>query len=135
MSWIETIGQPIGSTREEAVEYITTELVRAAPAGWKVERFPDPAFPPGSVASTSWRVARTQVPAGEWPTQEYDVRLAASREFVIFTHSNDDKGPGSLQQSLQHARVIEAWALRRYGMAACLEHVMATCKPNEWGYT
>jgi hypothetical protein len=35
------IGQPLCATPEEAVEYITTELTRAAPAGWKVERHPD----------------------------------------------------------------------------------------------
>jgi hypothetical protein len=54
MSWIETIGKPLSRTREEAVEYITIELARAAPAGWKVEPFPDPGFPPGSVPSMSW---------------------------------------------------------------------------------
>ncbi|HEY6194731.1 MAG TPA: hypothetical protein VI504_06770 [Candidatus Eisenbacteria bacterium] len=135
MSWIESIGLPLCPTREEADTYISSELARAAPAGWVVERFPDSGFPPGSVPTLSWRVARTQIPKGEWQFQEYDILLSASLELVIFTHSNNDIGPGSLAHSLQHARVIEAWELRRYGMAACLEHVMSTSKPNEWGYT
>lgn len=129
MSWLDGIGHPLSPTREAAEEYITSEIFRAVPPGWVVERFPDP-FPPPSVPRLSWRVARQ----GGY-RQDYGVRLSASLEFVIFTHGNNDAGPGSVGQSLQHARVIEAWELRRYGMAACLEHVMSTCKPNEWGLT
>jgi len=135
MSWIDGIGQPLYPTREEADEYITSELARATPAGWKVERFPDPGLPLPAVPRLSWRVFRTQFPEGQWSDQDYGIRLSASLEFVIFTHGNNDIGPGSLAQSLQRARVIEAWEVRRYGIAACLEHVMSFCKPNEWGYS
>ena len=135
MKWTERLGQPLCPTPEEADEFIASELARAVPAGWVVKRYSDPPYPSGSVPRLSWRVCRTQFPDGAWHIQEYGIRVAASLEFVIFTHGNNDAGPGSLDQSLQHARVIEAWELHRYGMAACLEHVMSNCKPNEWGLT
>ena len=83
----------------------------------------------------SWRVVRTGIPQGECPNQDYGVWLTASLEFVIFTHGNNDKGVYDLTHLLQPALVIEAWALRRHGMAECLGRVMSNCKPNEWGYT
>lgn len=135
MSWFESIGQPLCPTLEEAEEYLTIELTRAAPAGWRVERHHVAGFPPGSIPNMSWAVVRTEIPQGEWNCQEYNVRLSASLEFVIFAHGNSDVGAGGLAQALQHARVIEAWELRRYGVAACLDHVMSNSKPNEWGYT
>ena len=127
MKWIDEVGQPLCATQEEAEEYITAELTRSVPEGWSVERFPDPRLP-GATARMSWAVNSISQ-----STSDYRVRLTASREFIIFTYGNNDAGPGSIGHDLQLARVIEAWQLRRYGLKACLEHVMSTCKPNQWG--
>jgi hypothetical protein len=78
----------------------------------------------------AWNVART-----DRRNQNYTVRLSPSLDYVLFTYGNNDAGPGSLDQALQPARVIEVWDLQRYGVAACLAHVMSECEPNEWGLT
>jgi hypothetical protein len=127
MNWLERLGEPLAATREEAEAYITAELARAVPGGWAVERLPAP--------RPAWIIRRQEVPLGEWSNQEYGVQLPASLDSVIFTHGNNDVGGLSLQHVLQNALVIEATALRHFGMAACLQYLMSRCRPNEWGYT
>jgi len=129
--WTENIGKPLCPTREEAEQYITEELTKAAPEGWVVQRYKDPMFP-AAAPRMSWAVSSNETD----PTRDYGVRLSASLEFVIFTYGNDGAGPAdSIRQALQQARVIEAWELRRYGMPACLEYVMSNCNPNQWFLT
>jgi len=67
--------------------------------------------------------------------QDYGVWLSASMEFVIFTRGNDDAGTLGLRHALHSARVVESWNLRRFGMAACLQNVMAEHEPNQRGLT
>lgn len=131
----ESLGQPLRPTREEAAKYIATELARAVPEGWKVDTLPARGRSLGPTHPMSWRIARTRIPKGEWPTQDYGVRLPGSLEFVVFTHGNNDKGPLSLGVCLEHATLVDTWTLERYGMRACLERIMSDFKPNEWGYT
>jgi hypothetical protein len=127
MNWLQRLGQPLAATREEAEAYITAELERAVPRGWTVRRLPE--------RRLGWTINRHEVPSGEWPNQDYGVQLPDSLEFVIFTHGNNDVGYFGLYQALQNALVVEAAALRHFGMAACLQCLMARCRPNEWGYT
>src|SRR5262249_30847824 len=114
MNWLERVGEPLAQTRGEAEAYITAELERAVPRGWAVERLPAPR--PG------WIIRRQEVPLGEWSNQEYGVQLPGSLDFVIFTHGNNDIGGMSLHHVLQNALVIEAVALRHFGMPACLQY-------------
>jgi hypothetical protein len=127
MNWLERLGEPLAKTREEAEAYITAELERAVPSGWTVGR--DSRTRPG------WIISRQEVPSGEWSNQQYGVQLPASLECVIFTHGNNDIGCFGLHHALQNALIIEAAALRHFGMAACLQYLMSHCRPNEWGYT
>jgi hypothetical protein len=127
MNWLERLGEPLARTREEAEAYITAELTRAAPTGWAVRRVPD--------RWLTWIIRRQEVPSSEWPNQAYGVQVAAGLDYIIFTHGNNDIGAFSLHHALQNGLVIEAAALRHYGMAACLHYLMSRCRPNEWGYT
>jgi hypothetical protein len=127
MNWLERLGEPLARTREEAEAYITAELERALPQGWTIRHVPGP--------RPAWILSRQEVPSGDWPNQDYGVQLPGSLDCVIFTHGNNDIGCFGLSQALQHALVIEAAALRQFGMVACLRHLMSRCQPNEWGYT
>ena len=136
MSWLEHIGQPLRPTREEAEAFITAELTRTVPPGWRVERCADPGYPPGAVRYLAWRIIRTEFPPGESPRLlEYAVLLSASLEYLIFTYGNTDVGPLALHHALQRALVIEACMLREFGMAECIDHLVSHCEPNECGLT
>ena len=127
MSWLTDIGMPICETEEEAVQYVTGELTRAAPRGWCVERVNGPGL--------RWRLLRTQIPPEEWQQQEYGVYLGTGLDLLVFTHGNKDIGPLGLQHLLQQALVIDAAAVRHFGFDRCLEYLMAEFPPNEFGYT
>lgn len=126
-SWLLRIGEPLAASPEEAGAYVSAELEKAVPPGWRVKRVSGP--------SLAWTISKQVVKSSEWPNQEYAVRIPASLEFVVFTHSNNDVGVLALHHALQNAMYIDASALRHYGMKACLGHVMSRYKPNEWGYT
>jgi hypothetical protein len=127
MNWLERLGEPLAKTREEAEAYLTAELERAVPRGWTVGR--------DSGARPGWIIRRQEVPSGEWSNQEYGVQVPASLDYVIFTHGNNDAGCYGLHHARQNALVIEAGALRHFGMPACLQYLMARHRPNEFGYT
>jgi hypothetical protein len=127
MSWLTRIGEPLCRTREEAEAYVTSELQRAVPEGWVVTKLSGPGL--------SWSIARQKVAPGEWPTQEYDLRLSNGLELFVFTYGNNDIGPLSLGHVMQKALVLDAAAVQEFGMRACLDHLIEHCKPNEWGYT
>jgi hypothetical protein len=127
MSWITRFGEPLCTSPEEAEEYIGSELKRAVPQGWSVSRI--------SGSTMGWAIAKEKPDPGEWSIQEYNVRLPNSLDVVIFTHGNNDKGVLGLHHVFQNAMVIDASALRRFGMEACLMQLMSGCEPNEWGYT
>ena len=110
-------------------------MTRTVPAGWRVERCPDPGYP-GAVPNLAWRIIRTEFPPGtSTQLQDYAVLVSASLEYVIFTYGNTDVGAFTLLQSLQRAIVIDASMLRHFGMAACLNHLVSHCEPNVWGFT
>src|SRR5262249_10874532 len=121
------LGEPLAETREEAEAYIAAELERAVPQGWTIWRVPNPGL--------AWIMSRQEVPSDEWPNQDYGVQLPASLDFVIFTHGNNDIGGFGLHQAPQNALVIEAAALRHFGMPACLHYLILRCRPNKCGYT
>jgi hypothetical protein len=127
MNWLEPPGTPLAKTREEAEAYITAELERAIPSGWTV--------------ASGWNVGRVPEPPLEWrikrqeSSQDYGVLLPESLDYVIFTHGNNDIGGFDLHQACQNALVIDAWALRYFGMPACLQYLMSHYQPNEWGYS
>jgi hypothetical protein len=127
MNWLQRLEEPLGKTREEAEAYLTTELERSVPRGWTVGR--------GDGTTQRWVITRQEIPSGEWSSQEYGVQLAGSLDYLVFTHGNNDIGGWGLHQALQNALVIEAAALRHFGMAACLQYLMSHYRPNEWGYT
>jgi hypothetical protein len=127
MSWLERFGEPLAETRKEAEEYISAELERNVPAGWTVRQVEG--------RGLTWLIVPSGVAPGAWSDQDYGVRVPDSLDLVMFTHGNNDIGPLSLQQVLQNTLVIEAAALRHFGMAACLKHLMSRCKPNQWGFT
>jgi len=131
MSRNETPLTPLGRTWREVEAFVTEELVRAAPTGWTAALISADGRTTGKSPSLMWRIRRTDQSADH----EYNVLMPASLEFVIFTHGNTDAGMGSLEQSMLHARVVEASAVHHYGFAACLKEVMATGKPNQWGLT
>jgi hypothetical protein len=127
VSWIKRLGRPLCPSRAEAEQYLTSQLEQAVPPGWTVERIEGP--------RPAWRIARDEIPNGEWPNQEYGIELSAGLDLVVFTHGNNDVGPFELHHALQKALVIDSSALRAFGMAACIRHLLAECRPNEWGYT
>ncbi len=127
MTWIERIGEPLCPTRNEAEMYMTIELQRSAPPGWVVRRVQAPWL--------AWSISKEQPGPGEWHIQEYDVRLSANLDLIVFTHDNKDIGPLDLYQVFQNAMVIDASALREFGVRACLEHVMSPYESRCQGHT
>jgi hypothetical protein len=119
--------EPLAPTREEAVRYIQTELEAAVPKGWVLRSVEGDAL--------AWTIVKTDIRSGEWPNREYGVRASKSLELLVFTHGNKDVGPLSLHHVLLRALVIDATAIRHFGLAACLEHLMTRYEPNQWGYT
>src|SRR5262245_39907627 len=115
-SWIERMGEPLAPTGDEAARYIRTELERAMPVGWMLRW--DAGEP------LAWSIVKKDLEPGEWPNKDYAVRLSKSLELLIFTHGNNDVGPLSLHHVLPQSLVVDAAALRHFGMAACLEHLM-----------
>jgi len=127
MSWLDRLGEPLAPTREEAARYLRTELERAVPEGWMLRSVEGDGL--------AWSIVKTDIQPGEWSNKEYGVRVSKSLDLVIFTHGNNDVGPLSLDHALLRSFVIDAAALRHFGMAESLEQVMTRCEPNEWGYT
>ena len=112
--------------RNEAVNYLTEALRSAVPVGWKVQRHQP---------ELSWCVERTAVPAGEWPCQDYWVRVTEDLQWIIVTHGNKDCGVFTLQHELSNAVVIRSRSLCQFPLADCLRFVFQHRRPNEWGYT
>lgn len=130
MAFANQIGKPLAGTRRAAEEFLTAELRKAVPPGWQLVTLEDPGMPPGAVPVSCWEVRKADL-----PLESYGIRLSAGLDLVCFLYGNTDVGPGNLDQHLQPARVIEAWLLHRYGVRACLQHIMAHCEPNRYGYT
>jgi len=127
MSWLKRSGEPLAPTREEAARLIQAELEAAVPKGWVLRDIERDAL--------AWSIVKIDIQSGEWANRDYGVRLSKGLELLIFTHGNKDVGPSSLHHVLLRSLVIDAAALRHFGLAACLEHLMARYEPNEWGYT
>jgi hypothetical protein len=127
MHWLERLGEPIASTRQAAEAFITAELERCVPKGWKITRV--------ETRRLAWTIGPPLRKAAGYIHSDYGVRVPDSLDVIIFTHSNDDRGCFGLEQSILNALVVEAAALRHFGMAACLEYLMSLYRPNEWGYT
>jgi hypothetical protein len=127
MDSLSKLDEPFFGTPGDADAYITRELKRILPDGWKVSR------PPGDILA--WAIEKTDINAGEWPNQNYWLRVARGLDVVILTHSNRDVGIFGLHHALHHAMVIDATMLRRFGLVECVSYVMSNCKPNKWGYT
>jgi len=127
MDWLSRLDEAFFRTPREADAYITSELQRALPAGWRISR--------SSADLLAWAIEKTDLQPGEWPNQDYWLRVARGLDVVIVTHSNRDVGIFGLHHALHHAMVIDATMLRRFGLGECIHSVMSQYKPNEWGYT
>ena len=127
MSWLERSGEPLASTREEAARYIRSEIDQAIPRGWMLRAVDGDTL--------AWSIVKSDIQPGEWPNREYGVRVSTGLDLLIFTYGNKDIGPLSLHHVVLQSLVIDVSALRHFGMAACLEHLMSRYEPNEWGYT
>jgi len=127
MSWLEHLGEPLASTREEAAQYIEIELRQAAPKGWVVRRVEDDTL--------AWGIVKTAIQPGEWDNKEYGVELSKALDLVFFTYGNKDVGPSGLHNFLLRSLTIHAAAIRHFGMGACLQYLMRHYEPNEWGNT
>jgi len=119
--------RPLADTAEEASRWLDAELRAWVPEGWTLE--------PMHAEAIAWMLERVAIPEGEWPHQNFHIRLTGDLDLVIVTCGNVDAGEIHIGNVVREARLIGAHAIRAYGLAACLDHVMATCKPNEWAYT
>ena len=99
---------------QEAKEFISAELNRATPQGWQIRCGEPP-------TELTWSMQKVEESAAGAPCEEYGIRVPVSLDLVIFTYGNSDAGMLRLEQCLQTALVIDAAALRHYGMPACLE--------------
>jgi hypothetical protein len=104
------------------------ELERAVPEGWSVR-------PVEGGEPLAWTIVSAATGRGGGADVDYGVRVSAGLDLVSFTYENNDIGPLSLHHFLLNAMVVDAAALRHYGMSACLQYVMSRHKPNQWGYT
>jgi hypothetical protein len=127
LEWITRRHEPFFSNSEDAEAYVSRELPAAVPEGWEITR--------AAETRLTWVIKKTELEAGEWPIQEYLVRISIGLDFFIFTHGNRDWGVFGLHHALQNALVIEAAMLRAFSLAECLRFLFSECKPNEWGYT
>lgn len=123
--WFLRHGEPLASSPEEAAAFLARELAAAVPEGWCVERV-------GGV-DLAWSIRRT--PRAGSPMQDYGVQVTKGLDYVFLTHGNTDAGCLQLKDFLVHALVIDAASLRHFGMAACVEELLAKCEPNAWGLT
>jgi len=127
MSWLERLGEPLAPTPEEAAHFMQTELKAALPKGWELHCVQgDP---------LAWTLDKTDIRPGEWPMKAYGVRISRDLELIVFTYGNKDIGAFNMNQVLLQSLVIDASALRHFGMATCLEYLMTRAEPNEYGYT
>lgn len=126
MTWLDRLGEPLAPTPEEAARFVQSELA-TLPKGWTLRRVQGDAL--------AWTIVKTDIRSGEWPNKDYGVRVSKGLELVVFTHGNKDVGPVSLDQVLLRSLVIDACAVRQFGLAACLDCLMTRYEPNEWGYT
>lgn len=103
------------------------ELRAAMSPGWAWDR--------PEASRLAWRITKTDIPAGEWGMQEYDLHVSDDLHWFIATYGNRDVGGATVHSLFQTARVIPADALGPCPLSACLRHLMQSCQPNEWGYT
>jgi hypothetical protein len=125
--WVTRLHEPFFRSREDAEAYVSREIGGAVPEGWAVRRLPD--YP------MAWVIEKKTLAHGDWPIQEYCVRIANGLDVVIFTYGNNDVGGLNLHHVLHQALVIDAVMLRGFGLSQCLRSLFANHKPNEWGYT
>jgi hypothetical protein len=126
MSWMMHLGEPLAPTPEEAAHYIQAELEAAVPAGWVAG--------PVVGGTLEWTISEKSRRLGR-PESGYLVRLSPGLESVLFMHGNSSSGPLGLHHFLLRSLIIDAAALRHYGMAACLENLMTHYEPNDWAIT
>lgn len=119
--------RPPTASRRQVEEYVERELRASMSPGWAWDR-PD-------AGRLVWLITKTEVPAGEWPMQEYGLHVSDDLHWFIASYGNQDVGAGSLAQAFQTARVIPSTTLAHYPLRACLRFLMQHCHPNEWGYT
>ena len=125
--WVTRIHEPFFRSHQDAETYVSGEIAGAVPEGWAVRRLPD--YP------LTWVIEKKKLEPGEWPIQEYCVRIANGLDVVILTYGNNDVGGLNLHHVLHRALVIDAVMLRGFALGKCLNHLIANHKPNEWGYT
>jgi len=126
-------GQPGASRREiafrtpEEVEHFVAAELSELPRDWRLSQHLG--------SRLHWQIEKITIKPTEWPHQDFWIRVSSDLQFFIITCGNNDIGPGGIHQDLQSARVIEAACVKRHGLGKCVRHVIATCKPNEWGYS
>ncbi len=128
MDWVTRFREPFFRTLEEAETYVTRELAQTVPQGWAASCFPGERL--------TWQIKKERPDPGEWPNQEYGLRISSGLDFMILTHGNSDEGAVmTVRHALLNAFVIETVMLRRFSLGECLSFLFRHCKPNEWGYT
>jgi hypothetical protein len=127
MDWATRLREPFFLTPEAADTYVTNELRRAVPQGWTIRRSPN--------EHLTWILGKQTPAPGEWPIQDFAVRISKGLDLVTFIYGNNDAGILTVRQAVQKALVLDAVMLRTYSLSECLNFVFANCPPNEWGYT
>jgi hypothetical protein len=110
---------------EELAACIARQLEQSVPKGWRVERL---------ASRLSWAIKKEGPGPGEWDCQEYDLWITKDLELIVLTHDNCDIGFGPVFQNAVVINVREVMHDDRH-LTGAVRHVMASCKPNEWGYT
>ena len=104
------------SSQEEAITYVTSELRRALPTGWRAHPL-DP---------LAWEIRHE----GD-NSDGYLLMMPASLDFFILTYGNDNGGIWGLHHEQQRAMVASLTGMAKYGLADCIKYVIKDCRQNE----
>jgi hypothetical protein len=120
--YFRNIGQPYAADAEQAADELQSEIAKCLPEGWKLHRQDGPGL--------AWEI--------QWQgsyTRSYGVCLSGDLLQFQFTHGNNDGGAWTWLHTVHHALVIDAAAVRHYGISGYILMLIERYEPNAWGRT
>jgi hypothetical protein len=114
---------PLASTAEQAAAWVSGEIQRELPPGWRVTGLDQRSPLHGEIAQLSS------------PLVCYGIRIPTGLDLLIFTWGNTDAGPLTIETATSRALVVDPFILREFGMGACLKQLFNNFPPNTYGLT
>jgi hypothetical protein len=116
---------PFGSTAAEAAAFVSAEIRRYLPPGWRLDGLGGVGDPNLSPMVSDRHPLIGDIVESDHDPQSiygggYGVEITSGLDLLIFTWGNSDAGPGTVETAMAQAMVIRAPMLRIFGMQACI---------------